>query len=83
MPLIFATLCGGTSQLEERLNNSRRDRVVTAAGAQRRHSAFVVAHREAERVALEPLVHDLRLCDRRHAATPCAAYCSKASVTQR
>ena len=47
-------------ELEERLHDRRRDRVVPAAGAERRHAAFVVAHREPERVALEPLVHDLR-----------------------
>ena len=41
---------GRNVQLEERLNDGRRDGIVTAARAQRRYGAFVISMREAELV---------------------------------
>ena len=48
MPLSLAIMCGGRRELPERVDDRGGDRVVAAAGAQRRHRALVVAHREAE-----------------------------------
>ena len=45
-------------QLPERLNDRRRDRVVTAARAERRDRALVVATRQADRVLLERWMMD-------------------------
>src|SRR6185295_10169581 len=70
-------------ELEEGLHYRRGDRVVAASSAERGHAAFIVARREAERVALEARVNDLRLRNRGHAASPRAAACSSVSTTQR
>src|SRR5690606_36532551 len=70
-------------ELEEGLHDRGRDRVVPAAGAERRHPAFVVADREAERVPREALVDDPGLDDRRHAVTPCSLASCTASTTVR
>ena len=56
-------------ELEAGLDDGGRDRVVTAAGAQRRHRALVVAAREAERVLRQLGVSELGLDDVGHDAT--------------
>ncbi len=56
-------------QLEARLDDRRGDRIVAAAGAQRRHRAFVVAMRVAERVLRQGRVVELGLGDIGHDTT--------------
>src|SRR5213079_1795384 len=57
-------------ELPARLDERRRDRVVAAAGAEGRDLAFVVAPGEAELVARQGGVMQLRLGEVAHAARP-------------
>ena len=80
MPDSLATRCGGRSSSKQAWMIAARDRVVAAAGAQRRDRAFVVAAREAELVLRQLRVVELRLGDVGHARyLPHAASPSSAS----
>ena len=54
------------SQFETGAHNRRADRIVAAAGAKRRHRAFVVAVGEAQRVGLDGGVVEFRLGEIAH-----------------
>src|SRR6185295_17211066 len=56
-------------QLEERLDDRRRDRIMAAAGAERRDGPLVVAAREAELVLRQVRVMELRFGEVGHGAT--------------
>jgi hypothetical protein len=70
-------------ELPARLDERRRDRVVAAAGAQRRDLAFVVAPGEAELVGLQRRMVQLRLGQVGHAASPFLASGSTLSARTR
>src|SRR5205807_2365806 len=56
-------------ELEAGLDDGARDRIVAAAGAQRRYRALVVAVGVAERVLRQRRVVELGLCDIGHDTT--------------
>ncbi len=66
-------------QLPRRLHQRRRHRVVPAAGAERRHRPFVVAHGEPEAIGARAGVPHRGLGDGRHAGTP--ARCAETAST--
>src|SRR5688572_19333954 len=75
-PAHLADLVRRDAQFPERAHDRRRDRVVAAAGAQRRHRALVVAAGQTDRVLLERGVMNLRLGNgRRHTVTSITAAC--------
>ena len=61
MPLSLATPVRRHGELEAGVHDRRGDRIVAAAGAERRHRPFVVAPGEAERVGRDRGMPELRL----------------------
>ena len=63
-------------QLPERLDDGRGDRIVAAAGAQRRDRALVIAPRQPDLVLLQRRVVNLGFGDVRHGVREFKRQCS-------